>query len=128
MLATNVAPAPRLPCYCRYWGDVVKWGSSHRVESAGECCQACTDFKPASKDDVECNGAALGSGELGPGGCASRLWARAHSPEHPFAAIPFCAVWVWCGDEELCEGQYKECWLKHLVRQPGGASRVAACY
>jgi hypothetical protein len=25
------------------------------------------------------------------------------------------AVWVYCGNLDLCGGQYKECWLKHLV-------------
>ena len=27
------------------------------------------------------------------------------------------AVWVYCGDKEKCLGSYKECWLKHLVRE-----------
>uniref|UniRef100_A0A383W4V9 Apple domain-containing protein n=1 Tax=Tetradesmus obliquus TaxID=3088 RepID=A0A383W4V9_TETOB len=26
-----------------------------------------------------------------------------------------CNVWVWCGIKESCGGQYRECWLKHLV-------------
>ena len=25
-------------------------------------------------------------------------------------------VWVWCGDKAGCGLQYRECWLKHLVR------------
>ena len=25
-------------------------------------------------------------------------------------------VWVWCGDKAGCGSQYRECWLKHLVR------------
>ena len=26
-----------------------------------------------------------------------------------------CNVWVWCGDEAKCQGNYKQCWLKHLA-------------
>lgn len=44
---------------CRsYWGDALVWGNSHKVDSAGECCAACLAYKPKSKDDTECNGAA----------------------------------------------------------------------
>ncbi len=25
------------------------------------------------------------------------------------------AVWVYCGDQDKCGGQYMDCWLKHLV-------------
>lgn len=25
-------------------------------------------------------------------------------------------MWVYCADEALCGANYKECWLKHLVR------------
>ena len=25
------------------------------------------------------------------------------------------ADWVWCGDKERCDDQYRDCWLKHTV-------------
>ncbi|KXZ44208.1 hypothetical protein GPECTOR_71g569 [Gonium pectorale] len=61
------------------WGDVVAWGTLNKKNSAGECCQACLDYKPANPDDPACN------------------------------------VWVFCGDENKCGGQYQQCWLKHLA-------------
>ncbi|GMH33444.1 hypothetical protein BSKO_01278 [Bryopsis sp. KO-2023] len=26
-----------------------------------------------------------------------------------------CNLWVYCGDEEACGSQYKDCWIKHLL-------------
>lgn len=62
------------------WGDVVRWGTTHKKDSWQECCAAC-----------EANAAAAGANELN------------------------CNVWVYCGDPNGCQTQYKECWLKHLV-------------
>mmetsp|Transcript_63547 Transcript_63547/g.200965 ORF Transcript_63547/g.200965 Transcript_63547/m.200965 type:complete len:560 (+) Transcript_63547:123-1802(+) len=31
-----------------YWGDVVKWGDNNLMETAGDCCKDCQNFKPAS--------------------------------------------------------------------------------
>ena len=36
------------------------------------------------------------------------------------------AVWVYCGDKEKCLGSYKECWLKHLVRDGPSDGRAEA--
>ena len=30
-----------------------------------------------------------------------------------------CNVWVYCGDEELCDSNYKHCWLKYLAHPEG---------
>ena len=44
---------------CRLWGDVVKWGSSFKVKTAGECCDACLKASNATKSNpLACNGAA----------------------------------------------------------------------
>jgi hypothetical protein len=33
-----------------------------------------------------------------------------------YVSMPFLlAVFVFCGDQEKCKGEYKQCWLKHLV-------------
>ncbi|KAK2079342.1 hypothetical protein QBZ16_003033 [Prototheca wickerhamii] len=38
------------------WGEVLKWGGSNRVESAGDCCKMCAEFVPEEKTDfMECN-------------------------------------------------------------------------
>ena len=41
---------------CSYWGEALKWGPQHMLDSAEACCQACLDYKPASEDDMDCNG------------------------------------------------------------------------
>jgi len=35
-----------------------------------------------------------------------------------------CNVWVYCGDEDLCGKQHRECWLKHLVNPKGSRPRA----
>jgi hypothetical protein len=41
--------------------------------------------------------------------------------------MPLCApsvppaVWVYCGDQQLCGAHHKECWLKHLAHPYGTA-------
>ena len=30
-----------------------------------------------------------------------------------------CNVWVYCGDKELCDSNYKHCWLKYLAHPEG---------
>ena len=34
---------------------MVKWGASNKVATADQCCQMCREFKPAGKDDKQCN-------------------------------------------------------------------------
>ncbi|PNH00365.1 hypothetical protein TSOC_013819 [Tetrabaena socialis] len=37
------------------WGDVVVWGTLNKKKSAGDCCDACLNFKPSSPDEPSCN-------------------------------------------------------------------------
>ena len=37
---------------------------------------------------------------------------------------PECNVWVYCGAENLCRANYRQCWLKHLTH-PDGAVPAA---
>lgn len=30
-----------------------------------------------------------------------------------------CNIWVYCGDKELCDSNYKHCWLKYLAHPEG---------
>ena len=41
---------------CSYWGEALKWGPQHKLDSAEACCQACQDYRPANDDDMDCNG------------------------------------------------------------------------
>ena len=36
------------------WGSTVKWGSSYRLKSSGECCKACKEMCEAG-DSCLCN-------------------------------------------------------------------------
>eukprot|EP00889_Picochlorum_renovo_P007333 jgi/Picre1/34363/NNA_001834.t1 len=45
--------------------------------------------------------------------------------EHkPKKGGPACNVWVYCGVENLCRANYRQCWLKHLTH-PDGAMPAA---
>lgn len=45
--------------------------------------------------------------------------------EHkPKKGGPACNVWVYCGVENLCRANYRQCWLKHLTH-PDGAVPAA---
>jgi hypothetical protein len=100
---------------CRLWGDVVGWGTTNLLNSAGECCQQCLKFKPRGPEDGDCNGAQNSSSNPQ----VVELHARTHNTSmHTQQISPrcyLCAVWVYCGDKQACGSQYKQCWLKHLV-------------
>lgn len=40
---------------CRFWGDVVKWGSNNHAKTPGECCEACQKHVAAG-NAKPCNG------------------------------------------------------------------------
>lgn len=54
-----LCPLPHPPCplppLLRLWGDVVKWGSTNKANSATECCDRCREHV-AGEDEFECNG------------------------------------------------------------------------
>lgn len=41
--------------HAEFWGDVVKWGSTNKVDSWEDCCKQCRTFRPPGHDDPECN-------------------------------------------------------------------------
>ena len=41
---------------CSYWGEALVWGPNNKVPSAEQCCSQCAEYKPASEDDMACNG------------------------------------------------------------------------
>lgn len=61
--ATTAASDASSPCSSmmpatEMWGDVVRWGASHKVETAQSCCAACRAAGP--DDEAEEDAAALG--------------------------------------------------------------------
>ena len=40
-----------------------------------------------------------------------------YKPKNP--GDPGCNVWVYCGNENLCNSNYRHCWLKHLLHPEG---------
>ena len=41
---------------CSYWGEALRWGPQHRLDSAAACCEACLDYQPDTEDGMGCNG------------------------------------------------------------------------
>lgn len=80
----------RLPPECNaelhtdYGGHAVKWGLTHRKESAYECCQACINqAKAARPDEMKCN-----------------IWV-------------YCPAEGGCHSPDIYQHKLEECWLKY---------------
>ncbi|XP_071733270.1 uncharacterized protein [Rutidosis leptorrhynchoides] len=80
----------RLPPECNtelhtdYGGHAVKWGLTHRKESAYECCQACINqAKSARADEMKCN-----------------IWV-------------YCPAEEGCHSPDIYQHTLEECWLKY---------------
>ncbi len=41
---------------CSYWGEALRWGPQHKLDSAEACCEACLAYQPDSEDGMGCNG------------------------------------------------------------------------
>ena len=44
---------------CSYWGEALRWGPQHKLDSAEACCEACLAYQPDSEDGMGCNGGLL---------------------------------------------------------------------
>ena len=42
--------------WCSYWGEPVVYGPINKQPSAEACCNACSTYKPATDEDLDCNG------------------------------------------------------------------------
>ena len=130
-----------------YWGEALVAGAANKKATAAKCCASCRLYTPeASKDMMSCNGVWGGGGGGGvqhqppvclacavgrPGMCprpgrrrtgtlAGQPGLRSlHPTPRPGARPP--AVWVWCGDAQLCGSYHQDCWLKHLAHPYGTA-------
>ncbi|GAB4823622.1 hypothetical protein N2152v2_010668 [Parachlorella kessleri] len=39
-----------------YWGDALVWGENNRMDTAGDCCKACAEYKPKQEQEMlSCN-------------------------------------------------------------------------
>ncbi|PWA74098.1 hypothetical protein CTI12_AA255110 [Artemisia annua] len=86
----SILAGRRLPPECNaelhtdYGGHAVKWGLTHRKESAYECCQACINqAKAARPDEMKCN-----------------IWV-------------YCPAEGGCHSPDIYQHKLEECWLKY---------------
>lgn len=77
------------------WGDVVKWGASFKVKTAGECCDACLQEMQPKGDKKGCNGeppAAAGGGGGSSGAKEEGKW----GPAAPEGSLHCCGRACCC--------------------------------
>ncbi|CAI0558190.1 unnamed protein product [Linum tenue] len=86
-------PGPPVPQECHaelhtdYDGVAVRWGLTHRKESAADCCQACLDHaKRAKPGELQCN-----------------IWV-------------YCPAENGCYSPDIYEHKNMECWLKYAEK------------
>ena len=68
-----------------YGGVAVRWGLTHHVESAADCCEACLkQARTAKSEETKCN-----------------IWV-------------FCPAEGGCFSPDIYEHKHQECWLKQV--------------
>ena len=81
-----------------YDGFAVRWGLTHHVESAADCCEECLKHaKNAKGDEKKCN-----------------VWV-------------YCPVEEGCFSPDIYEHKHQECWLKQVgchVENPFSGQRI----
>jgi hypothetical protein len=108
----GIIPGRPLPEECHaeahtdYDGAAVRWGLTHHVDSAADCCQACLDHaRSAEGDSKKCN-----------------VWV-------------YCPSEEGCYSPDIYEHKHQECWLKQvscaigivLALQPSHFSAFGRC-
>lgn len=88
----EIIPGRPMPPECHaelhtdYDGTAVRWGLTHHVESAADCCQACLDqAKRAKRGEKKCN-----------------IWV-------------YCPSEFGCYSPDIYEHKHQECWLKQVL-------------
>lgn len=86
-----ILPGRPLPAECHaelhtdYAGAAVRWGLTHRKESAADCCQACLDHaRRAKPGEKKCN-----------------IWV-------------YCPTEDGCHSPDIYRHKHQECWLKYV--------------
>ncbi|XP_027332949.1 uncharacterized protein LOC113847851 isoform X2 [Abrus precatorius] len=92
-LEEEVLPGRSLPPECNvelhtdYGGTAVRWGLTHRKDSAADCCHACLDqAKRAKEGEKKCN-----------------IWV-------------YCPSEFGCHSPDIYQHKHQECWLKYAEK------------
>lgn len=90
----GIIPGRLVPEVCHaeahtdYGGIAVRWGLTHHVESAADCCEACLkQARTAKSGEKKCN-----------------IWV-------------FCPAEGGCFSPDVYEHKHQECWLKQVIKR-----------
>ena len=74
---------------CSYWGEALRWGPQHKLDSAAACCEACLDYQPDTEDGMGCNGGLHLS--LAVASAYTDIYSHPSMPRH----LQACIINIW---------------------------------